>query len=270
MELFDTHCHLDVEEFDVDRPAVLATARRAGVAHILVPGVNRTGWARLWALCEGQQGLYPALGLHPVFLDHHRLPEDLDALQAFLQTHRPLAIGEIGLDHHLPHLDRRRQQALFEAQLAIAEALHLPVVLHVRKAHDPVLDTLRRHHLVGGFCHAFNGSLQQAHRYLELGFRLGFGGMLTYPNARHLHQLAGSLPLDAMVLETDAPDMTGFCHRYQRNSPAYLPEVLLTLAELRGETAEEIAATTTATAKAVLGVDRGRSGGLKSNPSKAR
>ncbi len=254
MELFDTHCHLDIEAFDQDRPRVLAASRAAGVRRLLIPAIARPGWERLCNLCTADDGLYPALGLHPVFLDQHALPDDLTALEDFVQRHRPVAIGEIGLDYQLRQLDRRRQQELLEAQLAIAEAQRLPVVLHVRKAHDAMLATLQHFDLPGGFCHAFNGSLQQAQRYLDQGFRLGFGGMLTYPNARHLHELATALPLSALVLETDAPDMSGFCHRYGRNSPEWLPEVLAVLAELRDETAETIAAQTTSNAKVVLGI----------------
>jgi TatD DNase family protein len=130
------------------------------------------------------------------------------------------------------------------------------VILHVRKAHDPMLQTLRRFRLVGGICHAFNGSLQQAARYLDQGFALGFGGMLTYDNARHLHTLARQLPSDALVLETDAPDMTGAAHRYQRNSPAYLPEAASRLAQLRGATVAAIAQTTTHNARRVLQLDK--------------
>lgn len=252
MILFDTHCHLDVEAFDPDRPRVLAAARSAGVKDLLIPAIARPGWGRLWDLCAADDGLFPALGLHPVFLDQHVLPDDLTALEDFTQRNRPVAIGEIGLDYQLRQLDRRRQQELLEAQLSIAEAQQLPVVLHVRKAHDAMLATLQGFDLPGGFCHAFNGTLQQAQRYLDLGFRLGFGGMLTYPNARHLHELATTLPLSALVLETDAPNMAGFCHRHGRNSPEWLPEVLAVLAELRDETAESIAAQTTSNAKTVL------------------
>lgn len=254
MHLFDTHCHLDVEAFDPDRQQVLATAREVGVQRILVPAIGRRGWHALWEFCAEEPEIYPAVGLHPVMLSEHREP-DVAALEQFIAQHRPAAIGEIGLDYLVRELDRDRQQRLLEGQLSIAEHYRLPVVLHVRKAHDPMLQTLARFELTGGFCHAFNGSLQQAHRYLDRGFRLGFGGMLTYPNANRLRSLATQLPLHAIVLETDAPDMTGFAHRYQRNSPAYLPEVLQTLTELRNDEACEIADQTTANALQVLGLE---------------
>lgn len=256
MELFDTHCHLDVTAFDPDRDEVLAAARANGVRHLLIPAIMRSGWEDLWVLCTGDPDLYPAIGLHPTLLTQHDPQRDLAALKDCVHERRPAAIGEIGLDFQLRELDRARQQALFAAQLAIAEHENLPVVLHVRKAHDAILATLQRYTLPGGFCHAFNGSLQQAGRYRELGFRLGFGGMLTRPNAYHLRKLATRLPLSDLVLETDAPGMSGATHRYQRNSPQWLPEILDVLTELRPETRETIARETTANALAVLTAGR--------------
>lgn len=243
MELFDTHCHLDVAAFDKDRQRVLHEANARGVKQLLVPAITRNNWQSVLDLCQQHPGLYPALGLHPVMLEQHK-SADITALAEQVTRTRPVAIGEIGLDFQMKTLDREKQQSLFAAQLAIAEQQQLPVVLHVRKAHDAVLQMLKRHALPGGTCHAFNGSLQQAEQYIQLGFKLGFGGMLTYPKANKLRKLARELPLSAMVLETDAPDMVGAAHQYQRNSPAYLPEVLETLAELRAEPVEAIARVT--------------------------
>jgi TatD DNase family protein len=254
MELIDTHCHLDVAEFDADRQLVLARARANGVTAIVIPGVTAPGWDFLWRLCAAEPGLYPALGLHPVYLDRHEAA-DLAALEALLAEHRPAAVGEIGLDYFVAQLDRERQQALFEAQLTLARDAGLPVILHVRKAHDAVLATLRRIRVPGGIAHAYNGSLQQARQYIELGFKLGFGGMLTYERSRRLRQLAQTLPLEAIVLETDAPDLTVAQHRGMRNSPEYLPHCLAALADVRGESPEELALRTSANARAVLGLD---------------
>lgn len=247
MELFDTHCHLDVEEFTADRDAVLARARAAGVSRQVIPAVDAAGWDGLLALCHREQGLYPALGLHPMFTDRHH-DEDLLRLRRLLESERPVAIGEIGLDYFIADPDIERQQAIFEAQLALAEEFELPLLLHVRKAHDQVLQTLKRFKLVGGIAHAFSGSLQQAEQYREMGFLFGFGGMLTYERSSRIRKLARELPLHAIVLETDAPDMSPAAHHGERNSPEYLPQVLATLAELRGETVEELAARTTANA----------------------
>ncbi len=255
MELIDTHCHLDVEEFAADRDAVLARARANGVSAIVVPGVLADTWDGLLSFCASAADLYPALGLHPVYIAQHR-----DAAIAQLAhragEQRLLAIGEIGLDYYVEGLDRMRQQTLFEAQLEIARSCGLPVILHVRKAHDVVLSTLRRIRVVGGICHAFNGSLQQAAAYRELGFRLGFGGMLTFERSSKLRALAQALPLEDIVLETDAPDMTVAQHRGERNSPEYLPYCLAALAQLRMLPEAEIAAQTSANARTVLRMDR--------------
>ena len=253
MELIDTHCHIDVEEFDADRDAVLAHSRHAGVTRMLVPAVLARGWPFLLDLCRREAGLLPALGLHPVYLDQHS-DADVAALAEWVERERPVAVGEIGLDYFVEDLDRQRQQALFEAQLQVARAAGLPVILHIRKAHDQVLATLKRIRVRGGIAHAYNGSLQQAQQYIDLGFKLGFGGMLTYERSSKLRALASELPLDALVLETDAPDLTVASHRGERNSPEYLPECLRALAEMRGESPETIALATTRNAEQVLGL----------------
>lgn len=252
MTLIDTHCHLDAPEFDADRAEVLAAARAAGVGAIVVPAVTAAGWDALLALCAAQRGLHPALGLHPVYLAQHR-DEDLAALERRLAERRPLAVGEIGLDHFVEDLDRARQQRLFEAQLAIARDAGLPVLLHVRRAHHAVLAALKRIRPPGGIAHAFNGSLEEARQYLDLGFVLGFGGTLTFERSRRIRALARALPLSALVLETDAPDLTPAAHRGERNTPAWLPEVLTALAEVRETSPEALAEATSANARRLLG-----------------
>ncbi|UCC55199.1 MAG: TatD family hydrolase, partial [Gammaproteobacteria bacterium] len=179
---------------------------------------------------------------------------DLALLEARLARQRPVAVGEIGLDFYRKDPDRVRQQALFEAQLVMARDAGLPVILHVRKAHDQVLATLKRIRVRGGTAHAFNGSLQQAQRYIELGFKLGFGGMLTYDRSAKLRALAQTLPAEAIVLETDAPDMVVAQHRGERNSPEYLPDCLVALATVRDEPLAAVAARTTENAREVFGI----------------
>lgn len=247
MELFDTHCHLDVPEFAGDRDAVLARSRDAGVSRLVIPAITEARWGELLDFCRPDSGLYPALGLHPVFTDAHR-DVHIERLRERVAQERPVAVGEIGLDFFIPDPDRERQTELFEAQLAIAEEFQLPVLVHVRKAHDQVLQSLKKFSLPGGIAHAFNGSLQQAEQYLELGFYFGFGGMLTYERSKKIRKLAAELPLEHIVLETDAPDMTTAAHHGERNSPEYLPEVLAALAEVRSEPADELAVRTTANA----------------------
>ena len=251
MEVIDSHCHIDVADFDDDREAVLQRARELGVTGIVVPGICAADWGTLLALCSSHAGLFPALGLHPVFTQQHAAG-DVDTLQGLLKEHAVVAIGEIGLDYFVSGLDRASQQSLFEAQLAVARDANLPVILHVRKSHDAVLETLRRIPVRGGICHAFNGSLQQAARYIEMGFRLGFGGMLTFQRSVKLRALARELPVEALVLETDAPDMTVAQHRGERNSPEYLPYCLAALASVRDTDAEELARIATANTREVL------------------
>ena len=253
MELVDTHCHLDLPAFDADRASVLQRCRDSGVNQLVVPGVQASGWENLLGFCAAETNLYPALGLHPVYLEQHA-DEDLKALESQLAEHRPVAIGEIGLDYYLKDLDQARQQDFLEAQLEIARAADLPVILHVRKAHDRMLSTLKRIHVRGGIAHAFNGSLQQAAQYAELGFKLGFGGMLTYARSSKLRALAKAVPIESIVLETDAPDMTVAQHRGQRNSPEYLPFCLAALAEVRGVDPQAVACQTTVNAREVLGL----------------
>ena len=253
MRLIDTHCHLDVDDFDADRAAILQRCQRAGITRIVVPAIHAAGWGKLLELCLHETALFPALGLHPVFIESHT-DEDLAALEDILATESPLAVGEIGLDYYLADLDPARQREMFEAQLSIARNAGLPVLLHVRKAHDHVLAALRRIRVPGGIAHAFNGSLQQAQQYLELGFKLGFGGTLTYERSKKIRQLAHDLPIEAIVLETDAPDMVVSQHRGERNSPEYLPEILAALVEVREEDASGLAKQTTLNACEVLGI----------------
>jgi len=255
MELVDTHCHLDLPAFDADRRAVLERSRASGVNAIVLPGVESAGWDHLRKCCAADASLYPALGLHPVYLEQHSAA-DLKTLENQLAEHRPVAVGEIGLDYYLKDLDRVRQQALLEAQLAMARAADLPVILHVRKAHDQMLSILKRIGVRGGIAHAFNGSLQQAGEYAGLGFKLGFGGMLTFERSSKLRALAAALPLESIVLETDAPDMTVAQHRGERNSPEYLPFCLAALAGVRDADPQVIARQTTANAREVLRLEQ--------------
>lgn len=243
MQLIDTHCHIDVEAFSPDRESVLERCRQLGVERLIVPAITADAWGHLLELCRRHPGLYPALGLHPMYQASHR-DEDLKRLEAEVERERPLAIGEIGLDFFIPEADREAQTRYFEAQLRIAQKYDLPVVVHARKSHDAILQSLRKVPVRGGTCHAFNGSEQQAGKYIELGFKLGFGGMLTYQRSSKLRRLARDLPLEALVLETDAPDMTVASHHGERNSPEYLPECLDALAEVRQQPRSLIAEAT--------------------------
>jgi TatD DNase family protein len=245
MHLIDTHTHLDFPDFDADRAAVLARSRMQGVEKLVVLGVYQANWQRLWDLVQAEDNLYAAFGLHPVYLDQHR-PEHLSELHDWLQRlaghPRLCAVGEFGLDYFLEELDRGLQQQLFEAQLRLALEFELPALLHVRRAHAQAIATLKRLKPArGGIIHAFAGSYEEAREYIKLGFRLGIGGAPTWPQALRLRKVVAQLPLEALVLETDSPDMAPAMHPNQRNSPEYLPAICAALAELRGISPDKLA-----------------------------
>ena len=250
--LVDSHCHLDAAEFDADRDSVVEQARKAGVAKIVVPAIGRANFDTVLALAERYSGCVPALGIHPLFAEQ-ALPEDLDVLRGKLQSARPVAVGEIGLDFFVEGLDRERQEYYFIQQLKLAQEFDLPVILHVRRSVDQILKHLRRIKVRGGIAHAFNGSRQQADIFIKLGFKLGFGGAMTWPRALHLRELATTLPLESIVLETDAPDIPpAWIGRNGRNSPAQLPEIARVLAQLRKIAVQEVIEKTTQNAHEVL------------------
>ncbi len=241
--LIDTHCHLDAAEFAPDRDEVVARARQAGVACLVVPAVEAALFADVEAVCLAYPECAPAYGLHPMYVGRHQ-DEHLTLLRQRLQHETVVAVGEIGLDGFVAGLDFARQEQLFVEQLKLAREFDLPVILHIRRAQDTILKHLRRMRVRGGIAHAFNGSAQQADEFIKLGFRLGFGGAMTYPRALNLQRLAATLPLEAIVLETDAPDIPPVSIRGQRNEPAKVAEVADSLARLRNlEPAALIAAT---------------------------
>ena len=249
----DTHCHLDAAEFDSDRDAVYAAAVGRGVTTLVIPAVSRDSFAAVAAACDRYPGCLPAWGLHPMLLDVHR-PEHLGDLRAQVEAQRPVAIGEIGLDLFVSNLDYATQEFFCVEQLKIAQEYDLPVLLHCRRANDQLLKQLRKIRVRGGIAHAFNGSPQQADEFIKLGFKLGFGGAFTWPRANNLRRLAADLPLDAIVLETDSPDMPPAWIGRGRNAPGELPRIAQTLAELRGLDLETVAQATTRNARELFGL----------------
>lgn len=233
--VIDTHCHLDASEFDADRDAVAAQAWLADVKTIVVPAVQYANFNAVLTICRRYPGCVPALGLHPMYI-HAHLPEHLALLRAAIERDHPVAIGEIGLDFFVPNLEVATQEYYFTEQLKIARDFDLPVLLHSRRANDQVLKQLRRFDIRRGIAHAFSGSRQQAEAFIRQGFKLGFGGAMTYTRASNLRRLAAELPLEAIVLETDAPDMSPAWLHPQRNSPEQLPRIAAVLADLRGIT----------------------------------
>jgi TatD DNase family protein len=249
----DTHSHFDAAEFDADRDVEYARAVDAGVAIQVVPAVSRDNFAAVAAACARYPGCLPAWGLHPMFIGVHR-PEHLAELRARIVAQRPVAVGEIGLDLFVKNLDFATQEFFYVEQLKLAREFDLPVLLHGRKANDELLKQLRRIRVRGGIAHAFNGSPQQAAEFIKLGFKLGFGGAFTWPRANNLRRLAVDLPLDAIVLETDSPDIPPVWIGRGRNAPGELPRIAQTLAELRGVSLEGVATATSQNAQDVLGL----------------
>ncbi|MBL8396054.1 MAG: TatD family hydrolase [Candidatus Accumulibacter sp.] len=254
--LIDTHCHLAAAAFADDRQSVVSAARQAGVSTLVVPAVDAAGFGEVRAVCALHAGCAPAFGIHPLYVQQAD-EDDLDRLRAALlcssQGQQPVvAVGEIGLDFFVADPDVARQEHFFVEQLRIARAADLPVLLHVRRSIDQVLKYLRRIRVPGGIAHAFNGSRQQADEFIRLGFKLGFGGSLTYGGSTRIRQLAAALPLTAIVLETDAPDMPPAWLAGERNLPGELPRINDVLATLRGIDGRALALATATNARAVL------------------
>ena len=268
----DTHCHLDAQEFDRDRVAMRARAAAAGVAHCVLPSVGVFDFAAVRTLAHDFGDSY-ALGIHPLFVGQSA-DGDLALLDAELTLRkadaRLVAVGEIGLDYFVPALTqsplRERQEFFYREQLLLARKHGLPVILHVRRSADKLLKHLRELAPQDGWrgiAHAFNGSRQQADEFLKLGLKLGFGGAVTFEPARQLRRLAAELPLEALVLETDSPDIPphwlyataqqrGEGRAQGRNEPAELPRIAAVVAELRGMTVGALALATTANAGSAL------------------
>ncbi|NOT18528.1 MAG: TatD family hydrolase [Sulfuriferula sp.] len=249
--MIDTHCHLDFADFDADRVAVVARVQALGVTAIIVPAVSAANFAAVQTVCADYAICRPAFGLHPVFANQHQ-PADLQALRDIVAMQRPVAIGEIGLDLFVRDVDMAQQLYYFTEQLKIASEFDLPVLLHTRYANDEIMKQLRRFNIRRGIAHAFNGSTQQAEAFIKQGFKLGFGGAMTYTRATNLRKLAVELPLESIVLETDAPDMSPAWAHGQRNSPEYMPQIAQVLADLRGVNINEVIAATTRTANSIL------------------
>ncbi|MBZ2167142.1 TatD family hydrolase [Marinobacter sp. F4216] len=241
MQFIDAHCHLDFPRFDGCREAELSKARREGLAGLVIPGVRRGHWGRVRDTAHAQDGLYYCLGIHPWFVAEHS-DDDLRALDEALgeRPDRCVALGECGLDRL--HGDLDAQLPWFEAQVAIAARRQFPLVIHSVRTHDEVHGVLNRARWRGrALVHGFSGSYQQACKLVDQGCFIGVGGVITHPRARKTRETMTRLPVDSLVLETDAPDMAPEGVERGRNSPAYLGRVLEALAELRGETVASLA-----------------------------
>lgn len=243
----DTHCHLDAHEFGEGALDVARAAAQAGVSTVVAMAVERGNFATVANLAAQAPNVTYALGIHPICVPQAR-DEDLEVLRAAAEAAMAdpdfVGIGEIGLDFFIPLLCepgmRAKQERFFREQLRIARDLGLPVMTHVRRSQDQVLKHLRQIRPPGGIAHAFNGSFQQAKTFVDLGLHLGFGGAMTFTRALQIRRLATELPLDAIVLETDSPDIAPAWIHPGRNTPDQLPRIGAALAELRGIGVDEV------------------------------
>lgn len=255
----DTHCHLDASEFAGEAGEIASRAAQQGVSCIVIPAVERANFDSVRALAHQQENCVYALGIHPMYVPQ-AADDDLSALRVAVEAAMSdkcfIAIGEIGLDFFVHGLSdaplREKQEFFYSEQLKIARDFGLPVLLHVRRSQDTILKYLRRIAVPAGIAHAFNGSFQQAQEFIHLGFKLGFGGAMTFSRAQQIRRLATELPEDALVLETDAPDIPPAWINHCRNSPVQLPRIGQELAALRGMPPERIARLTSDNARAVL------------------
>jgi TatD DNase family protein len=257
MALIDTHCHLDAAEFDADRESVIQDALNNNIQIMVVPAVHRSNFATVTKLAQTHDCCAHALGIHPMYVEKSQT-EDLaflaqEVANQMQSDHPPIAIGEIGLDYFIADYDKALQEHYFLEQLKIAKQYDLPVILHVRRSIDDILKHLRKHKVRGGIAHAFNGSRQQADAFIDLGFKLGFGGAMTYTRALKIRELVSTLPLEAIVLETDAPDIPPeWLKNDKRNSPDQLLNISQLIASLRHIKHSQVTEITTNNALEIL------------------
>jgi TatD DNase family protein len=249
----DSHVHLDAGEFDADRDAVIRRAIEAGVTRFLIPAVGVSNFDVVRELAAELSGSFCALGIHPLCVDMAK-ESDINILREQLARGGICAVGEIGLDGFVEGADHARQEWFFIEQLKLAREFELPVILHVRRAQDRVLKFLRRYRTGCGIAHAFNGSFQQAQIFIDLGFKLGFGGAMTYSGSTRIRELATRLALESIVLESDAPDIPPAWGPQGRNEPANVARFAEVMAELRGVHVDVIARQTAANTLAALGL----------------
>lgn len=253
LDLVDSHCHLDDPRFNADREAVLADARAAGLSQIVIPATTASRWPQVRATSRLAPGLYPAYGLHPMFLDAHRQAH-IAALEQVLAEGDAVAIGECGLDFSSPAWDPAQQQYFFAAQISLARHSGLPLIIHARKAVEAVILALKRAGGVAAVVHSYSGSIEQARQLADLGVHVSIGGPMTHARANRLHKLVAALPDWQLLLETDAPDQPDACCPGQRNEPARLAAICEFAARLRQTTPTALASLTSANARRLFGL----------------
>lgn len=260
--MIDSHCHLDFDDFDSDREQVISACLSKNITNILIPGVSPKHWDKQIALCHKHQELILALGIHPYFLTDCE-EQSLQRLDNVLADNKGsvVAVGEIGLDFHLSKQvdgpSEVLQQSVFEKQLALAENYKLPVIVHHRQSHNHIIRLLKASKFEqGGVIHAFSGSRQEAESYIDMGFLLGVGGMITYERASKTRQTICGVGLEHLLLETDSPDMPLSGFQGQRNNPIKVVDVAQSLAELKGISAQQVSEQTDKNFHRIFSVSR--------------
>jgi TatD DNase family protein len=247
-QLIDSHCHLDFKAFDNDRAEVLQRALDQNISDIVIPGTEKKHWDRVRILSESSPNLHACYGIHPYWVDQHD-KQDISELENYIGMHRPVAVGECGLDFRPHQADKQTQSAFFEAQLAIADNQRLPVVIHSVKATEPVTQCIKKFKNLSGMIHSFSGSMEQAQQLIALNFMISISASVTFDNAKKTRAVASSIPLTSLLLETDAPDQPDQEHRNERNEPAYIINTLKAIAEIRNDSPEAIARQTSINAR---------------------
>lgn len=253
VHLIDSHCHLDFEVFDNDRTEVLQRAKDNNISDIVIPGTEKIFWDRIKQLCENQPRLHACYGLHPYWVNNKNT-QDIPALDSYIESNRPVALGECGLDFRPQQADKKTQLTFFEAQLTIANNHRLPLVIHSVKATETVIQMIKKFKNLSGMIHSYSGSTEQARQLIDLNFYISLGGSLTYDHAKKIRKVAKKMPLTSLLLETDSPDQPDQKNSGKRNEPAYLINILNKVSELRQESQESIAEQTTKNARTLFNI----------------
>ncbi len=239
-ELIDSHCHLDDDRFDDDRDQVLQRAAQKNINQLVIPATTAQRWPKIQQISHACQAVYASYGLHPMFMAEHKT-QHLAELDHWLDQYNAVAVGECGLDFYSGDSDLKLQLELFRGQLDIAENHQLPVIIHSRKSLDIVTREIRRTGVRGGVIHSFSGSFQQAEQLVDLGFKLGIAATVSFDRAKKLREITSKIDIDALVIESDAPDQPGQQHKGERNEPAFIIDHLEIMAELRNLSVEDLA-----------------------------
>lgn len=248
IQLIDSHCHLDFEAFDKDRSDVLQRAKDHNICDIVIPGTEKAYWDRIKLLCKKHPQLHACYGLHPYWVNTHN-KHDVEKLKLYIDSNRPVALGECGLDFRPQQADKKTQLFFFEAQLDIAADCQLPVVIHSVRATESVIESIKKFKGIGGMIHSYSGSTEQARQLIDLNFYISLGGSLTYDKAVKIRKVAKEIPLTSLLIETDSPDQPDQEHSGKRNEPSYLVNTVKAMSVIREEPEDLIAEQTTFNAK---------------------